>query len=331
MLSIHKLIGHTRPGLSALATIAALAVSGTAVKAEEFLTIGTGGVTGIYYAVGGGICRLVNKDRKTHGIRCSVESTGGSVYNLRTIRQGELEMGIVQSDWQFHSMNGTSLFEEDGAYEELRSLFSLHPDTVIIAARKDTGITSMDDLAGKTVNLGNLGSGTRGTAEVLVSAMGWDMDHFGLVTELKSAEQSSALCDNSIDAFLMVAGNPVANVLEAATTCDINIIPVAGSEVDDLVDSKSYYGHVTIPGGLYRGVDADVPSFGLPSTFVTSSKISDDVIYEMVKAVFENFDTFKGFHPAFANLKKEEMVVNGLSAPMHPGAEKYFREAGLIQ
>lgn len=329
MQSLNSLGARMRMGVAALAAAAMLGGANPA-KAEEFLTIGTGGVTGIYYAVGGGICRLVNQGRKEHGIRCSVESTGGSVYNLRTMRQGELEMGVVQSDWQYHALNGTSLFEESGPDAELRSLFSLHPDTVIIAARQDANIGTLDDLAGKTVNLGNLGSGTRGTAEVLVEALGWDMDHFGLVTELKSAEQSAALCDNTIDAFLMVAGNPVANVLEAATTCDINIIAVDGPAVDALVDSKPYYGKVTIPGGLYRGVEADVPSFGLPSTFVTSTNVPEETVYVMVKAVFENFDTFKGFHPAFANLKKEEMVVRGLSAPLHPGAERYFREAGLI-
>lgn len=330
MISIGSIRTGLRPGVLALSA-AALMAGGTVAKAEEFLTIGTGGVTGIYYAVGGGICRLVNKGRKEHGIRCSVESTGGSVYNLKTMREGELEMGIVQSDWQFHALNGTNLFEEDGPDEKLRALFSVHPDTVIIAARTDTGIKTLDDLAGKTVNLGNPGSGTRGTAEVLVDALGWDMDHFGLVTELKSAEQSAALCDGNIDAFLMVAGNPVANVLEAATTCDINILDVEGEAVDALIASKSYYGPVTIPGGLYRGVDEGVASFGLPSTFVTSSDVPEETVYVMVKAVFDNFDAFTTFHPAFANLKKEEMVVNGLSAPLHPGAERYFREAGLIE
>lgn len=330
MLSSSSFGMRLRTGIAALAALTVIS-GGTTAKAEEFLTIGTGGVTGIYYAVGGGICRLVNQGRKEHGIRCSVESTGGSVYNLRTMRQGELEMGIVQSDWQFHALNGTSLFEENGPDEELRSLFSLHPDTVIIAARQDAEINSLDDLGGKRINMGNPGSGTRGTAEVLVEALGWDMDHFGLVTELKSAEQSSALCDNTIDAFLMVAGNPVANVLEAASSCDINIIAVDGDKVDALVESTPYYGKVTIPGGLYRGVDSDVPSFGLPSTFVTSTNVPEETVYVMVKTVFENFDKFKTFHPAFANLKKEEMVVNGLSAPMHPGAEKYFREVGLIE
>lgn len=317
--------------MTAAALAASLTVPAAAAAEETFLTIGTAGVTGIYYAVGGGICRLVNKSRKDHGIRCSVESTGGSVYNLKTIREGELEMGTVQSDWQYHAYHGSSVFEEAGPDEKLRSVFSLHPDTVIIAARTDTGIQKLDDLKGRTVNLGNPGSGTRATADVLVGALGWSPSDFGLVTELKSAEQSAALCDGNIDAFLMVAGNPVANVLEAATTCDIRLIPVVGEAVDGLVASQPYLGHVAIPGGLYRGVDEAVPSYGLSATFVTSADVDEEVVYQMVKAVFTNFDTFKGMHPSFAGLKKEAMVRQGLTAPLHPGAERYYREAGLIE
>jgi len=321
-----------RNSVAALTTAMAIGLPNMAAAAEQtFLTIGTAGVTGIYYAVGGGICRLVNKGRRDHGIKCSVESTGGSVYNLKSIRAGELEMGTVQSDWQYHAYNGSSVFSDNGADKELRSVFSLHPDTVIVAARKDTGIEELEDLKGKTVNLGNPGSGTRATADVLINALGWSKNDFGLVTELKSAEQSAALCDGNIDAFLMVAGNPVANVLEAATTCDINIIPVTGENIDKLVDSKSYYGSVSIPGGLYRGVENDVPTYGLAATFVTSEKIPEEVVYQMVKAVFENFDTFKKMHPSFAVLEKEKMVSQGLTAPLHPGALRYYKEAGLVK
>lgn len=321
-----------RKSVAALTVAGAIALPNMAAAAEQtFLTIGTAGVTGIYYAVGGGICRLVNKGRRDHGIKCSVESTGGSVYNLKSIRAGELEMGTVQSDWQYHAYNGSSVFEDNGPDKDLRSIFSLHPDTVIVAARKDTGIEKLEDLKGKTVNLGNPGSGTRATADVLVDALGWSKDDFGLVTELKSAEQSAALCDGNIDAFLMVAGNPVANVLEAATTCDINLIPVTGENVDKLVASKSYYGSVAIPGGLYRGVENEVPTYGLAATFVTSAKIPEATVYQMVKAVFENFETFKKMHPSFAVLEKEKMVSQGLTAPMHPGALRYYKEAGLIK
>ena len=139
-------------------------MAGTAV-AEEFITIGTGGVTGVYYPTGGAICRLVNKGRKDHGIRCSVESTGGSVYNINTIRAGELEFGVAQSDWQYHAYNGSSQFESDGPFEDLRAVFSVHPEPFTVVARADSGIKNFDDMKGKRVNIGNPGSGQRGTME----------------------------------------------------------------------------------------------------------------------------------------------------------------------
>ena len=311
------------------------AVIGTAgpVRAEgqRFMTIGTAGVTGIYYSVGGAICRLVNRERKRHGLRCSVESTGGSVYNLRNIRVGELDLGVVQSDWQYHAYNGTSVFDKEGADKDLRSLFSLHPDTVSIVARKDAGIAKLEDLKGKRVNLGNPGSGTLATAEAMLDALGWTKDDFALVAELKSAEQSQALCDDKIDAFYMVAGNPVGNILEAATTCEVNFVPAVGPEIDKMVASKPYYRHATVPGGLYRGADDDIPTYGVAATFVTSSQVPDDVVYEFVRAVFENFDDFKKLHPALGHLTKQDMIEQALSAPMHPGAIRYYKEAGLLQ
>ncbi|MEM7223959.1 MAG: TAXI family TRAP transporter solute-binding subunit [Pseudomonadota bacterium] len=315
----------------ALFASALLCAPGQTHAAEQrFMTIGTAGVTGIYYSVGGAICRLVNRERKRHGLRCSVESTGGSVYNLRNIRIGELDLGVVQSDWQYHAVQGSSVFDKDGPDPELRSLFSLHPDTVSIVARKDAGIAKLDDLKGKRVNLGNPGSGTLATAEAMLDALGWTKDDFALVAELKSAEQSQALCDNKIDAFYMVAGNPVGNILEAATTCEVVFVPAVGPEIDKMVASKPYYRHAKVPGGLYRGADQDVPTYGVAATFVTSSQVPDDVVYEFVKAVFENFDDFKKLHPALAHLSKQDMVTEALSAPMHPGAVKYFTEAGLL-
>ena len=298
---------------------------------RRFVTIGTAGVTGIYYSVGGAICRFVNKGRKRHGLRCSAEATGGSVYNLRNIRAGELDLGVVQSDWQFHAFKGSNVFQKDGADGNLRALFSLHPDTVSVVARKDTGIRKMADLKGKRVNLGNPGSGTRATAEAWLKAIGWTKKDFSLVAGMKSAEQSAALCDGKIDAFYMVAGNPVGNILEAATTCDVVMLPLVGDKITSLVKSKPYYRQAVIPGGIYRGVDKDVPTYGVAATFVSSSKVSDEVVYEVVKAIFDNFDAFKGLHPALTHLKKKDMVEQALSAPIHPGAMRYYKEAGLKQ
>ena len=313
------------------AAVLGLALASPTLGAEQtFITIGTGGVTGVYYPTGGAICRLVNKGRTEHGIRCSVESTGGSVYNINTIRAGELDMGVAQSDWQHHAYHGTSKFEEAGPFKELRAVFSVHPEPFTVVARTDSGIKKFQDLKGKRVNIGNPGSGQRGTMEVLMEALGWTNADFKLASELKAAEQSRALCDNKIDAMVYTVGHPAGSIQEATTTCDSILVEVAGPVVAKLVKENAYYRTATIPGGMYRGNDNDVMTFGVGATFVTSANVPDDVVYQVVKAVFENFDDFKGLHPAFEVLKKEEMIKDGLSAPLHPGAVRYYKEAGLM-
>ncbi|HAW46904.1 MAG TPA: C4-dicarboxylate ABC transporter substrate-binding protein [Roseovarius sp.] len=314
-----------------VAGAALAAMMAPAAMAEEFITIGTGGVTGVYYPTGGAICRLVNKGRKDHGIRCSVESTGGSIYNIKTIRAGELEFGVAQSDWQYHAYHGTSRFEEDGAFEGLRAVFSVHPEPFTVVARADSGITTFDDLKGKRVNIGNPGSGQRGTMEVLMNAKGWTTDDFALATELKAAEQSAALCDNQIDAMVYTVGHPSGSIQEATTACDSVLVEVSGDAVDGLVNDNPYYRTATIPGGMYRGNDADTQTFGVGATFVSSDAVSEDAVYTVVKSVFENFDDFRGLHPAFANLDPQEMATAGLSAPLHAGAAKYYKEQGWIE
>jgi len=312
------------------AGLATAAVMAPAAYAEEFVTIGTGGVTGVYYPTGGAICRLVNKGRKDHGVRCSVESTGGSVYNINTIREGELEFGVAQSDWQYHAYNGTSKFADAGAFEGLRAVFSVHPEPFTVVARADAGISTFADLQGKRVNIGNPGSGQRGTMEVLMAEMGWTTSDFALATELKASEQSAALCDNQIDAMVYTVGHPSGSIQEATTACDSVLVEVSGAAVDALVANNAFYRTATIPGGMYRGNDSDTATFGVGATFVSSTDVSEDVVYALVKSVFENLGDFKGLHPAFANLDPKEMASDGLSAPLHAGAAKYYKEAGLI-
>ena len=299
-------------------------------SANSFITIGTGGVTGVYYPTGGAICRLVNKGRKEHGIRCSVESTGGSVYNLNTIRAGELDMGVAQSDWQYHAYNGTSKFADAGPNKELRAVFSVHPEPFTVVARKDSGIKTFGDLKGKRVNIGNPGSGQRGTMEVVMAAKGWTTDDFTLVSELKAAEQSQALCDNKIDAMIYTVGHPNGSIKEATTSCDTVLVSVSGPEIDKLVADNAYYRKAVIPGGMYTGSPDDVSTFGVAATFVSSTNTPEGTVYQVVKAVFDNFDDFRKLHPAFGHLTKEEMTKDGLSAPLHDGAVKYYKEAGLM-
>jgi TRAP transporter TAXI family solute receptor len=317
--------------LAALTLGFVMAFSSAAVSETTFVTIGTGGVTGVYYPTGGAIARLVNKGKKEHGIRASVESTGGSTYNLNAIASGELEMGVAQSDWQYHAWNGTSKFKEKGPNKDLRAVFSVHPEPFTVVARADSGIKNFEDLKGKRVNIGNPGSGQRGTMEVVMEKMGWTKDDFKLASELKSAEQSKALCDNKIDAIVFTVGHPSGSIKEATTSCDSVLVNVQGEVIDALVEENDYYRKATIPAGMYRGNDQDTMTFGVGATFVTSAKVPENVIYVVVKSVFENFDDFKKLHPAFAVLKKEEMVKDGLSAPLHDGAAKYYKEAGLIK
>jgi TRAP transporter TAXI family solute receptor len=319
-------------GFMAAALTAATMVTGAATAADQtFITIGTGGVTGVYYPTGGAICRLVNKGRKDHGVRCSVESTGGSVYNINTIRAGELEFGVAQSDWQHHAYHGTSKFTDQGAFPELRAVFSVHPEPFTVVARADSGVKNFTDLKGKRVNIGNPGSGQRGTTEVLVGALGWTMDDFALASELKASEQSAALCDNQIDAMVYTVGHPSGSIQEATTACDSVLVNVSGAEVDKLIEDNAFYRSATIPGGMYRGNEGDTNTFGVGATFVSSSAVSADVVYVLVKSIFENFDDFKKLHPAFANLSPQEMATAGLSAPLHDGAAKYYKEQGWIE
>jgi len=306
----------------------ALAASVGPAAAQQFVTVGTGGVTGVYYPAGGAICRLVNQNRAEHGIRCSAESTGGSVFNVNTIREGELDFGVVQSDVQFNSSTGAGDFAEGGAFEGLRFVFSLHPEPFTLVARPDSGITSFEDLKGKRVNVGNPGSGQRSTMELVMDRMGWSMDDFALASELPSREQAQALCDNQIDAFVFTVGHPSGSISEPVATCDAQIVNVSGELFDGLIEEFPYYFKATIPAGMYNNAE-DVTTFGVGATFVSSTNTSDDAVYTVVKSVFDNLEEFKGLHPAFAVLTPEGMANAGQAAPLHDGAARYYSEAGL--
>ncbi len=312
------------------AAAAALAIGmGTASAQQQFVTIGTGGVTGVYYPAGGAICRLVNQGRAEHGIRCSAESTGGSVFNVNTIREGELDFGVVQSDVQFNALNGIEQFDGDGEFEELRAVFSLHPEPFTVLAHPDSDIETFEDILGKRVNVGNPGSGQRAFVEILMDEYGWTMDDFALASELPSREQAAALCDNRVDAILFTVGHPTGSIAEPVSTCNAQLVPVTGDVPERLAEETPYYFAATIPAGMYNN-DEDIQTLGVGATFVSSTNTPDDAVYEVVKAVFENFEEFKALHPAFEVLERETMVEALLSAPLHDGARRYYEEAGLL-
>jgi len=317
--------------LAAIAAVATGAFAAPAMAQQKFMTIGTGGVTGVYYAAGGAICRLVNKDRAKHNIRCSVESTGGSVFNINTIKAGELDLGFAQSDVQFNAAKGVAMFKEAGAFGDLRAVFSVHPEPFTVLARKEANIKAFADFKGKRFNVGNPGSGTRASMEELLAQMGWKLSDFSLASELKADEHGPALCDGKIDGFFYGVGHPSANIQDPTTSCGAKLVSLTGPAVDKLVADKPYYAKATIPGGLYPNNPDAATTYGVLATVVASSKVAPDTVYAVVKAVFDNFDEFKKLHPALANLKPESMVKDGLSAPLHEGAAKYYREKGWIK
>jgi len=294
-----------------------------------FITIGTGGITGVYYPTGGAIAKIVNKKKDQYGIRCTVESTGGSVFNVNAIMSGDLQFGVVQSDRQYQAINGLAEWKDKGKQEDLRACFSIHPESITLVAAVDAGITDITDLKGKKVNIGNPGSGQRQNAIDALEAVGLNYEADMMAEGIKAAESAGLLQDGRIDAFFYTVGHPSGSIKEAtAGKCKVLFASITG--VEKLLEKYPYYAKAKIPASLYPGAEnsTDVDTFGVKATFVTSAKISDDIVYAVVKEVFDNFDDFKKLHPAYAVLTKENML-EGLSATFHPGAMKYYKEAGL--
>ena len=309
-------------------------------KSAEFFTIGTGGPTGVYFQTGNAICKMLHKSAiaKEHGrkkgidkaYRCTAPSTGGSNYNIGQIKDGEFQFGVAQSDWQYHAVNGTSKWEGN-QFSNLRAVFSVHNEPFQIWASKKSKIKDFKSLKGKVVNIGNPGSGQRGTMEELMKAMGVDSSYFKATTELTSSEQVKALCDGKIDAFGYSVGFPN-GAMEQAATCAAKASPInlTGAQVQGLISGADYYAQAVIPKGTYSNQKKDATTFGVKATVVTSADVSEEMVYLVTKAVMENFDDFKAQHPAFSFLEKKNMIKDGLSAPLHPGAIKYYKEAGLM-
>lgn len=316
--------------LLGLMTATILASTGAAQAQDQFVTIGTGGVTGVYYPVGGAICRLMNQNRAEHGFRCSVESTAASVYNLNAIGSGELTFGVTQTDVLSYAINGEQDFADAGPQENLRAIFSLHPEPFTLVARANSGIESFTDLAGKRVNVGAPGSGTQTSIDIILDSMDMSRSDFALVSELRPDEHGSALCDNQIDAFFYAVGHPSANIADPTTTCGAQIVPITGEAVDSIIEDRPFYASATIPGGMYANNADDVETFGVLAALAVGAETPDAAVYALVSAVFENFDAFKSLHPALANLQPENMIVDGLAAQLHPGAVQYYTEKGWM-
>ncbi len=297
-----------------------------------FVTIGTGGVTGVYYPTGGAISRMINKKSKEYGIKATVESTAGSVYNINAVLSGDLEFGIAQSDRQYQAYHGLAEWKKAGPQKKLRAIFSIHPESITLIASTKSGIKTLADLKGKRVNIGNPGSGQLQNSKDVLSAAGIPLSAIH-VEQAKAVEAPSLLQDERIDAFFYTVGHPNGNIKEATSgRIRVRIIPIEGPGIDALLKKYPYYAKTIIPVKFYPRAEnkEDVPSIGVKATFVTSADLDPDIVYAITKEVFENFEEFKKLHPAYSVLTKEDML-KGLSAPIHEGALRYYRESGLIK
>ena len=298
---------------------------------KRFVTIGTGAVTGLYYPTGGAISRMINQKSSEYGIKATVESTAGSVFNVNAVCAGDLDFGVVQSDRQYQAYHGTAEWTDSGPKKRLRSVFAIHPESVTLVVSSRTGIHSVNDLKGKRVNLGNPGSGPLQNARDAIAAFG--MSEEDLQAEyIKTVEAPGLLQDGRLDAFFYTVGHPSGNIKEAtAGRVPVRILPIEGPGIERLIQSKPYYSQTVIPVSLYPSAQntKDIHSFGVKGTFVSSADVHEAIVYAVTKEVFEHLETFKSLHPSYRVLTKQNML-EGLTAPLHRGALRYYEESGMI-
>lgn len=293
---------------------------------NQVISLGTGGVTGLYYPTGGALCRLINQTRQTHGIRCAVRSTLGSVTNLAQVANYELDMGIAEAGqlYSAHESNSASASPKT----PLRSLASLYPEYISILVRPDAGIKRFEDLKNKRINIGKLGTSQRYTIELLMKAHDLQLSDFKEVTELAPAEQATALCDNRIDATLYVVGHPSGTIKEALRDCQSQLIGLSKHDRKTLIGQNPHYREMRVSGNIYSENVPDVLTVGVNATLFARADLPDDVAYAVVKSLFDQFESFKKLHPAFRLLNPEQMMApSAMPLPLHPGAAKYFKEA----
>lgn len=298
---------------------------------DDLLIIGTGSISGIYYPTGGAICRVLNKERKHTGVRCAVESTPGSIYNINALRGAEFDFALIQSDWQEHALNGTSIFNKDKPFEKLRHLFSLYTEAFTVVVKKSSDIKEFNQIKGKVVNIGHQGSGVKATMEEVMKVKGWKKEDFKSLSQLKPTEQARGLCDGKIDVMIVASGHPNTSVQEVSSLCETRLIDVSGADVENFIKSNPEFSTIVIPGGMYNGNPNDVTTFGIKATVVATTDTSERLAYILTKSIFENLGKFKTLHPVFSGLTEEKMFSEGRTAAYHAGAEKYYKEKGWIK
>jgi TRAP transporter TAXI family solute receptor len=306
-----------------------MAVSDALAPNPINLTTGIPG--GVYHPVGNAICRMFNLEGEHEAMPCVAVSSDGSVANIQRVESGDSAFGLSQTDVAVAAYHSEGPFAAAGPDPKLRTVIALYPEAFTVVARADTGIRDFQDLSGKRVGIGTTGVGYNFTRDVIRGSYGWTTSGPERVLEFAPAEQNQALCTNKVDAIIFEAGHPNGLTQEATTDCGARLVRVAGQPIDRLLATHPYYIASIIPGGMYADNPDDVPTIGTRAVLVSSSDQPDELVFAMVKAVFDNFAVFRQLHPALSTLAIREMVPSGLVIPIHPGALNYYREVGLIR
>jgi TRAP transporter TAXI family solute receptor len=295
---------------------------------ERDIVIGSGAVAGVYFPAAGAICRVVSI--REPGRRCLVESNVNSSANLERLAGGLLDFAVVQSDWLMHASKGTSLFRPNGPDETLRAVLSLHAEALTLVARAGAGISKPKDLEDKRVNLGENYTYQRVLTETMLRSVGLDEDDFAQVMEVSAAEQFTALCTGELDAATFVAAHPSPILADAMQRCDLRLVPIAGTRIDKLLESRKELAPAIVPGGIYAGAPDNVPTFGLRAVLATTTQVEDEIVHAVVEAVLSGLPTLTEQHPALARLDRTMMARAGIALPLHPGAKRALESLGVL-
>ncbi len=329
MIAQEAMIKITNFLLLLLINYQAIALEPTSTN-YQLITMGTGNITGLYYTVGGSICRLVNEKIKEFGIRCAVEYSDGAVANFNSLMNKKIDLAIMQNDVFYDAISGTGYFANQPPNKSLKLMLSLFPESLTVMVRSNSAINSFEDIKGKRVVMGNDGSGSKELTNKLFNFYGWKTEDFVSLEAVDISTHSQALCDNKIDVMITHQGHPNSTIKEATTTCDVTILEVVGDKINEFLNSSPYYQTSTIPGGIYAGNPNDITTFGNKALLVTTDNIDHITIYNITKSILNSFNNFKALNPVFAS-SDINVMIDGISVNyLHEGAAKYLKEQNLL-
>ncbi len=307
-----------------LLSLCALPAAAQQPQAKQVL-VASGTVTGLYYPVAGAICRQMNQERPRHGLRCLVEATEGPVQNLSALRAGEVDLALVQSDWQAAAVRGDGRFGGSGPFKELRAVATLHAETITLLVRPEADIDDLSKLKGKRVNLGPRGSALRNLSDLVIDAAGVRLpDDADMAPDAALA----ALCAGQLDAAFFAVGHPNASIMQATAQCGAAPLAVTGAGIDKLLSGRKDLTRAAIPANLYPGVQEEVATIGVAATLVTRADVPDATIAEVVRVLLEERSELSGQHPVFSGLVPDGMADRARTAPLHPAAAAAFAATG---